>query len=325
MKNLIRLLISMFAMAFTTLQAQDPQFSQFYSNPVSLNPALVGIANQSRAVLIHRQQGGKTFGYTTSGFSFDSSFGRGSSGWGIQVINDNQINGIVKSKTYNGSLAHRINFSNESQLGIGIRAGMYTKEISYDQLTFEDQLDSRNGVVSTTNETFGKNKVSNADVSIGMLYSSKNIFAGVNVNHINRPKENFAMDSESKLAMRYTIHAGGFLYSKNYRRQDYVISPNIVYERQGTFNYLNLGTYVATETWTVGAWYRWDDAVIMSLGANFSNFKVGYSYDIPVTKYSSMNYKAHEFTLAYHFQIQKKFKVKNKYKGQCPKFQKYLF
>ena len=324
MKNLTSISISFLFISCFSLQAQDPQFSQFYSNPVYLNPALVGTANQYRASLIHRQQGEAAFGYTTSAFSFDGSIGSGSSGWGVQVISDNQSD-LIHTTSYSMSLSHRIDISKNSQFGLGVRVGAYKKALNLNKLTFEDQLDGRNGVVNSTNEEMEQDLIQNADVAVGLLYMSDNFFAGVNINHLNNPSENNLNNTDAKLAKRYTLHAGGFLYSKNYRRADYVLSPNVIYERQGTSSYVNLGMYFSTEIWTVGAWYRWDDAVIASLGANLGKIKLGYSHDLPVKKYDSMNGNAHELSLNYTFELPKKFKLKNRYKGQCPKFYQYLY
>lgn len=323
MKKITYFSLALWFLCLAQASAQDPQFSQFYANPVYLNPSLVGITGKNRAVFIHRRQGATPYGFNTSAFSLDGTLST-QSGWGLQVIHDTQMSGLISSTAYYSSLGHRLNLSKNAQLGLGIKVGMYQKMLDWDQLVFEDQLDERNGLINNTNEQLGRNRIANADISAGAIYYSKNLFAGAVINHVNEPVENFNDENGAKLPARFTLHAGGFIYSKSYRRQEYVLSPNLIYERQGEFNYWHLGMYYGSNAWTVGAWYRWDDSIIFSLGANIADFRLGYSHDIPVVAHKAPAGNAHELTLAYLFTLTKN-KVKNRYKGKCPSFQKYLF
>ena len=325
MNSLIATVTVLFFASCLNLMAQDPQFSQFYANPLSLNPAMAGTAQQYRATVVHRQQWAQSTGFTTTAFSFDGSMGAGNSGWGVQVVKDIEGNGVLKTTSFSSSFAHRISLSKESQIGMGLRLGIYQKSLDWQSLTFEDQLDERDGIVSGTNERFGRDNISNGDIAVGVLFSSKKMFAGVNLNHVNRPREDFFLDSENRLAMRYTLHAGGFIPMNSFRTGERVVSPNIIYERQGSFNYWNLGMYYSSEQWVVGAWYRVNDAVITSLGVNLGNIRLGYSYDITVSEFSTVNGNSHELTATYLFDLPKKHKVRNRYRGKCPSFQKHLF
>ncbi len=304
--------------------AQDAHFSQFYSSPVYLNPSLVGMSGQYRAVLAHREQGAQSQGFSTSLFSFDAPLGN-NSGWGVQMINDNQMGGVLNSTSYAATLGHRIDVSKDAQIGLGVQVGFYQKSLNWGRLTFEDQIDQRNGVVTNTQETFGNNNITQPDVNIGAVYSSTNFFGGVKLSHINNPRENFAMDSETVIPLKTTLHMGGFLPVFSYRQQGRVLSPNIIYERQGSFEYLHLGIYYGSEVWTAGLWHRVNDAIIASVGMNVSKFRFGYSYDVAINEHNAQNGNAHEISVGYQFDLPSKFKVKNNYKGRCPKFQKHLF
>ncbi len=56
-RRLIILLTAIITVLFTqTGQAQDPEFSQFYANPLYLNPALAGANICPRAILNYRNQ-----------------------------------------------------------------------------------------------------------------------------------------------------------------------------------------------------------------------------------------------------------------------------
>lgn len=326
MKTLSQLATALLILAITLTNAiaQDAHFSQFYATPVYLNPSLVGMSGQYRAIAAHRQQGSGAYGFSTSLFSFDAALGS-QSGWGVQVVNDDQMNGILKSTTYAATLGHRININKDSRLAFGVQVGAYQKRLDWSSLTFEDQIDQRNGVVTNTQERFGNDNVTQADVNVGVSYSSEIVFGGIKFSHINKPRENFSIDSETVIPVKTTIHVGALFPIVNFRRHEQHISPNVIYERQAGFEYLHMGLYYGNEIWTAGMWYRLNDAIVTSLGVNISKFRVGYSYDYAVNNYKTTNDNAHEISVGYQFEIPGKFKVKNKYKGKCPKFQKNLF
>lgn len=306
------------------LFAQDPLFSQYYANPVYLNPALVGTANEYRAILVHRRQWSGPIANITTAFSLDKNLGP-LSGWGIQVINDNQAGGLLKTTQINGSLAHNIRLSKDTYLGLGLKFGVYQKLLDWSSLTFEDQLDKRLGIVNDTNERFGRDRIFNGDLGAGFLFSSKHLFAGVSVGHINRPEENFTTSSESRLPIKYTLHVGGFIKLKNDRHQSFTVTPNIIYEKSLTFDYWNFGMTFSADKWVAGAMYRAQDAVIISIGSNGDSFKIGYSFDLPIAEFGPTAGNSHEITLAYTFKPNKSQRVANRYKGKCPTFYKKLF
>ncbi len=150
MKNLLTLILAFLAtLIHLNLSAQDPGFSQFYSNPMYLSPVFAGTAAPYRVVVNRLRQYVGDVGRNTSAISVDGQLKGDQSGWGSQVVNDAQYGGIFKSTSVNGSLAHRIALNKKSQLGMGLQLGVYEKRLNWDQLTFEDQYDPRNGLVGS--------------------------------------------------------------------------------------------------------------------------------------------------------------------------------
>lgn len=323
MKNIVVFVIA-FASLGNTSVAQDVRFSQFYANPIYLNPSLAGMASEIRTILVHRQQGNSINGFTTSAFSIDGTLGT-SSGYGLQIIKDVQLNNVINSIRIASVVGHRIHISKTAEIGMGLRVGYFQHVLDFGKLIFEDQLDQRYGVTNSTYEQLEMTSISGVDVSLGMIYATKDFYAGATVSHLNKPANNFGATGTSKLPIRYTIHAGGFLRTNNFRKNEFKLSPNIIFEQQGRFNYLHLGVYFGSEVWTFGAWYRVNDSVVSSLGLNLNKFRFGYSYDLPVTEAAPTLNSAHELTAAYSFKLSKKRKIKNRYKGKCLPFQKYLF
>ncbi len=68
-------------MAVLTATAQDPQFTQFYANPLYLNPAFAGTARCPRVVMNYRNQWPALTGtFVTTSASYDQHVD-GLNGW----------------------------------------------------------------------------------------------------------------------------------------------------------------------------------------------------------------------------------------------------
>ncbi|HLW29566.1 MAG TPA: type IX secretion system membrane protein PorP/SprF, partial [Brumimicrobium sp.] len=78
------------------------------------------------------------------------------------------------------------------------------------------------------------------------------------------------------------------------------IMPNVIYQYQQGFMELMIGTYVKYGAFTAGAWFRSRDAFILSLGVNTGTIKVGYSYDVTVSKLNNgVSGGSHEVSLGF--------------------------
>ena len=69
--------------------AQDPASSQFYANPLFMNPAMAGVEGRARVSLAYRNQWPALSGtFVTSSASYDQFVEGISGGLGFQVMND---------------------------------------------------------------------------------------------------------------------------------------------------------------------------------------------------------------------------------------------
>ena len=83
------------------LKAQDAYFSQFFMNPVYLNPAYAGSMKVPRAGVQYRDQWpGFNKAYTTYFASFDAYLPAIKSGIGLLAYNDLQGNGIYSESSF---------------------------------------------------------------------------------------------------------------------------------------------------------------------------------------------------------------------------------
>ncbi len=303
-------------------QAQDPSFTQFYANPVYLNPALAGSTGCPRIVSNYRNQWPQLTGnYITSAVAYDSYVKSVSGGLGIIAMHDMQGQTTIQTSMIGGVYSYNLKVNRKFSIMIGARAAYFQKFLDWDKLTFGDMIDPRRGFIYQTGDVpRGNGRRGFFDVSAGAVGFGKNYYFGIAAHHLNRPDESMILGT-SRLPMRITGHAGAEI--KLGQRGRYTnttsILPNIIYQYQNGFQELNIGTYIKYGDFTVGAWYRNRDAFILLFGASFDKFKIGYSYDLTVSKLGNgISGGSHEVSLGMNLKCRKK--AKNFRKISCPSF-----
>jgi hypothetical protein len=123
------------------------------------------------------------------------------------------------------------------------------------------------------------------------------------------------------------VHAGGIIDLKSRRsgsrqQDDPTLSPSILFQQQQKFQQINYGLYFNRYPFVGGLWFRQNfnnpDAFIMLAGFQQSSFKIGYSYDLTVSKLTNITGGAHEVSFSYLFPCPvKKKKVRT---INCPSF-----
>ena len=276
------------------LFAQDPEFTQFYANPLYLNPAMAGTANCPRFCLNYRNQWPAISGtYVTYSASYDQHFDALKGGLGLLVYDDRAGQGTLTTFNASGMYSYLLNVNRKFSLRFGLEASYFEKSIDWSKLTFGDMIDERMGFVYNTREIPGKSKVSYADFSAGVFGYTKRFYFGFAANHLTQPNEGFI--GTSQLPMKLTGPVGA-LFQIGDKRNEVTVSPNVLYQQQGTFQQLNLGLYATKGSIVGGLWYRNQDAFIALIGFQQPHFKVGYSYDITVSKLTNATAGSHEIS-----------------------------
>jgi type IX secretion system PorP/SprF family membrane protein len=309
-------LILVFSVFLFEMRAQDPQFTQFYANPLYLNPAFAGTARCPRICLNYRNQWTALPGakYQTSSASYDMHVDALGGGIGAIITTDDQA--INTLRTTNASFIYSFlaPVSREFSLKFGLQATYLQKNIDTRNLTFGDMIDPRRGFVWNTRENIPQAQKVNVDFSAGVLGYSRHYFFGLGVHHINQPDEGLV--GTSKLPAKFTAHAGAIIPLE--KGDESFLSPNILFQAQQSFQQLNLGLYYKKSGFVAGLWYRTGDAVIALIGIQNSNFKFGYSYDITISNLAGNSGGSHELSIQLQFECKTK---KKRYRTiSCPSF-----
>ena len=314
------MLLGLFYVSFHSL-AQDPTFTQFYSNPVYLNPALAGSSGCPRIAMNYRNQWPQLTGnYITYAAAYDTYAKNLSGGVGIMAMHDQQGQGTIQTSMIAGTYSYYLKVNRKFRIMFGGQAAYFQKYLDWSKLTFGDMIDPRRGFIYQTGDVpRGNGSHGFFDVSAGMVGFTKNFYFGVAAHHLNRPDESMIL-GDSRLPIRVTGHMGANIklgqrgrYSSNT-----TLMPNVIYQYQNGFQQFNIGAYLKYEAFTIGAWYRNRDAFIVSLGITTEKFRIGYSYDLTVSQLGGVTGGSHEISMGINLKCKKQ--MKDFRRISCPSF-----
>src|ERR1044071_7448208 len=215
----------------TVLRAQDPNFSQFFASPMTLNPALTGkFDGVFRFAANYRNQWPSiNNAYTTMTASLDAGILKNripeydQFGVGVMAYSDKAGDGVLNSTYYAVSVAYHkaLDENGYHQLGAGFQGTYMNRRLNTGKLLFQDQL-TPSGFTGVTRESFSSQQVNLQyfDLNAGVIYNGStngynNFYIGASMYHINRPKETF-QKGNFVLNPRVTIQAGGKIPTGTY-------------------------------------------------------------------------------------------------------------
>ncbi len=313
-----------------TVKAQDPHFSQYFTSPMTLNPALTGkgIADW-RATATFRSQwwgsGGVSPFYTTAA-SIEKKIKTGKSGksaFGISVsmLTDASNAGLLKNNYFTLGAAYNITLdaNGDELLGVGIQ-GTYANRLTdaskfifqsqFGSMGFQRSIPSGDPVNILSSNYF--------DVNVGAHYSKtipKNRWGyqfGLAIFHAGNPEDGTYSSTKYTIARRISLQGGVSFYLRN---KDEVHLSSIS-ETQGENNVFTFGgVYKAQikdsfiEGLHLGIWNRFKDAIYPYVGIEGNNWLIGISYDVLLVNSDIRNYynnvQSMDFSLVWHFNSKK--------------------
>lgn len=318
--------------------AQDPEFSQYYSAPLYLNPAFSGTASDHRLIANYRNQWPSVSnGFVTYAFSYDYNLAGLNSGLGLMLMTDRAGSANLRSTTLNFQYAYKVNLNDQWVLSSGLNFGVGFRNVDFNKLVFGDQLafDANGNVPS--DDPILSNLVSTSyfDFGAGALIYNRKFWMGFSASHLNRPNRSL-LEEEAQIPIKTSFHGGVRipLYHGPFKKDRVAaIAPSFVYKKQGQFDQLDLGAYFLYEPVVVGFWYRGipirqnvndnvsQDAVVVIIGFQLSKVELSYSYDLTVSELGPIAGGAHEVALRYKLDIigSSKSKKRERY-IPCPTF-----
>ncbi|MDX8339233.1 type IX secretion system membrane protein PorP/SprF [Draconibacterium sp. IB214405] len=317
-----KILLGLLFMLPCAVYAQDPGYSQFFANPLHLNPAFAGTTELSRLVVNYRnqwpQQGNS---FTTYSLSYDFLLKKRNAGIGFQAYHDREPNNIITTSSATFSYSYHLKLGMESFMTLGLNAGFVVKQFDPSGLIFPSEIDQLSGIISGTG-TYIVDETSRSypDFAIGAVGQHRNVFWGASVHHLTTPDESiYKGDNKGEIPMKVTIHAGTRLHKFHHDllSRRFTLSPNILYQQQGSFKQLNMGIYMIEKSFLFGGWFRNNidtrpDAIIALIGFAREKFQFGYSFDYTLSELSNYSHGSHEFSLTFFVGAKSEVPIRNK-------------
>ena len=329
MKKLIIIILLIYSISVVRVGAQvDPHFSQYYAYPLFINPALVGnIEENFRVTAIRRNQyisGNDP--YISSGITVELNSGK-HFGYGLSIINQTASNSAYHNLNANLNLSYKAFLDETHILAAGFQVGIVNRYINPSRFTFSNQYNPLIGFDPSmvSGESFNNNKSLAFDVSAGLIYLDAspntllNPFIGVSIYHINKPITNFLVPSSREyLPQRYVINGGARINVSD--RIDF--TPHFILMQQGDAKETAVGILttvkvVPSTNILIGSTYRFNDAIIPTIGLEYNSLNIGFSYDVSNSAYkASSNYQGgYEISISIGHR-----KNKTLSKNICPRF-----
>lgn len=314
--------------------AQDAQFTQFYATPTYMSPAFAGTGLQSRFGLAYRDQWPAIPGaFITANFAFDHYLSDMNSGIGLLVNHDRAGSGALRYTSVSAQYAYEIELKRKVFLRPALQVGWVNHAVNYSSLVFGDQL-ARGGTVGTYESLDGQS-IGYADMGAGLLFFTPKMWLGASVHHLNKPDQSL-LNNESIVPRKLSMHGG---YRTRIRTPIIQKHPqNVVfafnYKAQEKYDQLDLGAYYEMEPFFAGLWYRGiplfksyqrgyanNDAIAVLIGFIVNDLRIGYSYDVTISRLAGNTGGAHELTLGYELaQRHKKRSASKRRIVPCAKF-----
>lgn len=303
--------------------AQDAQYSQFYSNPLFLNPAFTGASQLTRVGGNYRNQWPSLdANFVSYAVWVDHFIDDKNSGIGFYAGRDRATISGLQSTAISAHYAYQLALTEIYTIRAGFSAGYVLRDINFGSLIFGDQINPDGTINPNTQETFDGSSVNNYfDLGVGALIYSESAWLGVSAFHLNRPNQSL-IGGNSTLPRKYSVHIGyKFFFTPGLvgegmftRPQERSVAPTAQYKFQGQFDQLDLGLYFTYEPIVFGLWYR--GLPLKSIEGNVNNesivflmgfkqvskkeiFNIGYSYDLTLSGLGATSGGAHEFSISY--------------------------
>lgn len=302
----------------------DAQFSQYYEVPTFYNPAAVGrtdllrIRGGARMQWVGIDNAPRTFIATA-----DMPLRLGKQRVGVGVIVDQESAGLYKSLNLGAQLAYKFRKLG-GEFTVGLQLGMYDQAFKGSEVYLPDGDDYHEG----TDEGIPTQDIHGTafDVGAGIWYTHKYFYTGISCTHLTSPTigleaESASGGSESASDRRYEFQARRTLYfmagcNIPIKNTLFEIVPSLLVKSDFIFT---TGEITARARYrkflSFGVGYRWNDAVIATVGAEIKNFFIGYSYDYALSAINRASSGSHEVFAGYSLKLDFSDKNKNRHKS----------
>lgn len=287
--------------------AQDAQFSQMIWNQIYLNPAQAGTdSSDNRLFVIYRDQWRQaTAPYMSTNITYDRAIRLKNTqkhllGVGGSLFYDRAGTANLSNLLIEAIVSYSYKFNEQKQrLSLGMSLGYGNRSLDPSKLIFTDEGDGMGGEVIDKDQMHLSRLVTGIHFS-SLLKDKGSFDIGFSIFNPHQPKGTF-FNAETVQNIRYSAYTKFKIKAGD----KWQIQPSFIHNSQAQ-NHQELVQLLAgyqMSEWGLwfGPGYRFGDAVIGYIGAEYKQFRAGFSYDQNVSDYkkATNGIGAFEVSLSY--------------------------
>ena len=331
LRHILHIVAFSVALAFSAIMPEsvhgqsDPLYTQSWALPTLYNPAAAGSTDFLRIRGAARLQwiGIKNAPKSFTGAA-DIPFKLLGRRWGGGVNITQEGIGLFSNTYVNGQISGRLKKMFGGELTIGLQVGYFgsTFRGSDVYIPNDDDYHESNDPSIPTQDVGG----GTIDFGLGLQYVHPKFHTGVSILHPAAPKVKLNTKGSTSSTATSDNHefetyvnrvlyltAGSNIPIKNTLielQPDLIVASDLktisgVLSLKGWYNRMFFG----------GIAYRWNDAVSINLGAEFKNFILGYSYDVPTSRILKASSGSHEIMVGYRMKLDFSGKNRNRHRS----------
>ena len=281
----------MLLIAMQSRAQQEPQYTQYMYNTLTVNPGYTGSPGYLEGTLLHRSQWlGIDGAPRTQALSIHSPMFNDNIGLGLSAVNDRL--GPANEVYVDANFSYAIPFGDDSKLAFGLKAGVRVMNIDWSKGIYYQEGDP----LLNTNIN---NKI-NPAIGAGIYYYTEKWYAGISVPSFIR-SDYYDDVQEAVVSDRLHYYViGGYVFDlTDGLKFKPAVLGKIVSGAPITVD--ASANFLIQELVTVGVSYRYDDSVSALAGVQVTkNIFAGYSFDYSVTDLNKYNNGTHEFILKFN-------------------------
>jgi type IX secretion system PorP/SprF family membrane protein len=304
-----------------SLSAQvDAQLSQYFEVPNYYNPSAIGTTDFIKIRGDMRMQWvGIENAPQSIALAADMPLKFLNQKFGVGLVMQNETMGLYSNMVLGAQLGYKFKLL-KGEFSAGVQVGLLNQQFKGTEVFIPDNDDyheSADDAIPTTD--IGGNAF---DLGVGVFYTHKLFWAGVSCTHLTSPTITLNAESgEGGNEKNYEFKADRTLYfmaGSNIPLKNtlFEIIPSVLVKSDFSFITGEItGRVRYNKFLSAGIGYRYDDAIMAMIGAEYKNFYLGYSYDYHMSEIAKASSGSHEIMLGYKLKLDFSEKNKNKHKS----------
>ncbi len=273
---------------------QDPQYTDYMFNPLTVNSAYAGSRGHMSVTALHRTQWvGLDGAPQTQSFSIESPVGK-NVGLGFSVVNDEL--GPSDEFFVDANFSYTVNLNDDSKLSFGIKGGGRILNVDFTKGNYQ----TPENVFQNINNKFL------ATIGAGIYWHSDNSYFGLSVpNFLTDEHYDEVQNAVAAERLHYYLIGGRvFDLSPTIKFKPaflgkFVVGAPIIFDLSANVMF--------NDNFRLGLAYRWDDSVSGLIGFQLGpRIMLGYAYDFTTTELQNVNSGTHEIMIRFELKSKEK-------------------